>query len=131
MTRVNIPSQTHKQNDSGVAEKRKRKAQGHTDTATRGRSGEREREREKKVVTVAELGEELSERHAEGIHTYRYTSNTLRSELRQSSSRRERQRIEIVRSSAERSTMLGEVSMLCGTEKLLQEAQDIEITCKG
>lgn len=53
------------------------------------------------------------------------------SELRQSSSGRERQRIEIVRSSAERITMLGEVSMLGGTEKLLQEAQDTEITCKG
>lgn len=52
-------------------------------------------------------------------YTYRY--NTLRSELRQSSSRRERRRIEIVRSSAERNTMLGEVSMLCGTEKLYRK----------
>lgn len=45
-------------------------------------------------------------------YTYRY--NTL--ERRQSSSRRERQRIEIVRSSADRSTMLGEVSMLAAQE---------------
>ena len=59
--------------------------------------------------------EKLSERHAVGLHTHTYIYiDIIRyvSELRQSSSRRERQRIEIVRSSAERITMLGEVSML-------------------
>lgn len=52
-------------------------------------------------------------------YTYRY--NTLGSELRQSSSRRERQRIEIVRSSAERITMLGEVSMLAARRNIYRK----------
>lgn len=87
-----------------VAKKRDRKARGYVVTATRGRSG---REREKRVV----IGAEQRRAFRDMLRDYTYRYNTLCSELRQSSSRRERQRIEIVRSSAERNTMLGQVSM--------------------
>lgn len=66
-------------------------------------------EKERKVVQVQSREKALSK---DMLRDYTYRYNTLRSELRQSSSRRERQRIEIVGSSAERNTMLGEVSML-------------------
>lgn len=62
MTRANTPS-PDAQNDSGQPRNVRGKREDYV-TATRGRSG---REREKGVVQV-QSREELSERHAEGLH---------------------------------------------------------------
>lgn len=68
------------------------------------------KEKERKVIQVQSREKALSK---DMLRDYTYRYNTLRSELRQSSSRRERQRIEIVGNKrGERNTMLGEVSML-------------------
>ena len=92
---------------AGVAEKRWRKARGIRRHCYRRAKRERE-EKRGKVVQVQSREKLLRDMLRD--YTYRY--NTLRSEQRQSSSGRERQRLEIVRSSAERYTVLGEVSML-------------------
>lgn len=114
-TSQHTASDTQTEPTAGSQETFKRKARGYVVTATGGRKAE-EKERKGGSLQV-QSREKLSERDMlwDYTHTHIYVYiDIIRyvSELRQSSSGRERQRIEIVRSSAERITMLGEVSML-------------------